>query len=115
LADDIRSHESISIRKDGDMANKCRHAVTSKHEYASKPEDDNSSSFLNLLSKQLEAFYLFSRPHTVIGTVSDSTHAPIDKKIGFLLRDNRKLNRVIKFFPLLFVRLQEYYRFLFFL
>ncbi|KAE8056308.1 hypothetical protein FH972_013091 [Carpinus fangiana] len=70
LADDIRSHESISIRKDGGMANKCRHAVASKHEYASKPEDDNSSSFLNLLSKQLEAFYLFSRPHTVIGTIA---------------------------------------------
>lgn len=67
LADDIRNNR--------DRAKKYRLAVTCKHEYyASKPEEDNSTSFLNVLSKQLKAFYLFSRPHTVIGTVSNSIH-----------------------------------------
>ena len=38
--------------------------VSSEYGYPSKPEDQNH------VSKQLRAFYLFSRPHTIIGTVS---------------------------------------------
>uniref|UniRef100_F6H3U7 Homogentisate phytyltransferase 1, chloroplastic n=1 Tax=Vitis vinifera TaxID=29760 RepID=F6H3U7_VITVI len=37
--------------------------VSSEYGYPSKPEDQNH------VSKQLRAFYLFSRPHTIIGTV----------------------------------------------
>ncbi|KAF8376768.1 hypothetical protein HHK36_031564 [Tetracentron sinense] len=40
-----------------------------ENEYASKPDSDHSTSFRTGLSKQLNAFYRFSRPHTVIGTV----------------------------------------------
>ncbi|KAJ0031291.1 hypothetical protein Pint_12477 [Pistacia integerrima] len=38
--------------------------------YASKSEDDgdNATSFLEVFSQKLNAFYRFSRPHTVIGT-----------------------------------------------
>lgn len=70
LSEDIRSSETISIRNDSDKAKKYRLPVTSKEEYASKPEEGHTSSFLDVLSKQLKALYLFSRPHTLIGTVS---------------------------------------------
>lgn len=69
LSEDIRSSETISIRNDSDKAKKYRLPVTSKEEYASKPEEGHTSSFLDVLSKQLKALYLFSRPHTLIGTV----------------------------------------------
>ncbi|KAJ0089700.1 hypothetical protein Patl1_12551 [Pistacia atlantica] len=39
--------------------------------YVSKSEDDgdNATSFLEVFSQKLNAFYRFSRPHTVIGTI----------------------------------------------
>ncbi|KAJ0031284.1 hypothetical protein Pint_12478 [Pistacia integerrima] len=39
--------------------------------YASKSEDDgdNATRFLEVFSQKLNAFYRFSRPHTVIGTI----------------------------------------------
>lgn len=44
---------------------------TSQDGYASKSEDDNNlTSFRDDLQKNLIALYRFSRPHTVIGTVS---------------------------------------------
>ncbi|KAK6912535.1 UbiA prenyltransferase family, partial [Dillenia turbinata] len=43
--------------------------VSIEHGHVSKPEDDHSTSFLDGICKQLNAFYRFSRPHTVIGTV----------------------------------------------
>ena len=70
LTDDSKNHESITTIRSHVITKKYQLGATYKHEYASKPEDDYSTSFLNVLSKQLEAFYLFSRPHTVIGTVS---------------------------------------------
>ncbi|XP_030956235.1 homogentisate phytyltransferase 1, chloroplastic-like isoform X1 [Quercus lobata] len=69
LTDDSKNHESITTIRSHVITKKYQLGATYKHEYASKPEDDYSTSFLNVLSKQLEAFYLFSRPHTVIGTV----------------------------------------------
>ncbi|XP_031256811.1 homogentisate phytyltransferase 1, chloroplastic-like [Pistacia vera] len=45
--------------------------VTLQDGYASKSEDDgdNATSFLEVFSQKLNAFYRFSRPHTVIGTI----------------------------------------------
>uniref|UniRef100_A0A2N9F094 Homogentisate phytyltransferase n=1 Tax=Fagus sylvatica TaxID=28930 RepID=A0A2N9F094_FAGSY len=68
LTHDSRNYENMTIRNH-DIAKKCQLGATYKHEYASKSNDDNSTSFLTVLSKALKAFYLFSRPHTVIGTV----------------------------------------------
>ena len=110
LTHDGRNYENMTIRNH-DIAKKCRLGATYKHEYASKSNDDNSTSFLTVLSKALKAFYLFSRPHTVIGTVSyislhylRKNHLTTFFFLGFLLRDNKNLT-IVNFVSLLFFRL----------
>ncbi|KAG0484763.1 hypothetical protein HPP92_008842 [Vanilla planifolia] len=47
-----------------------RHYISSyKHVYAPEPEHEHSKNNLSVLSEFFGAFYRFSRPHTIIGTI----------------------------------------------
>lgn len=45
---------------------------TLEHGFVIEPKDDELTLLQGDLWKKIDAFYRFSRPHTVIGTVSDS-------------------------------------------
>lgn len=65
-----RNSEYLKNRNSKSLKKYCI-PVTSQDGYASKSEDDdNSTNFQGVLPKNLIALYRFSRPHTVIGTVS---------------------------------------------
>ncbi|XP_059659134.1 homogentisate phytyltransferase 1, chloroplastic-like [Cornus florida] len=73
LADTPTNSESETSRRKCTLIRKQFIPVTIEPEHGSQSKDDHLATFLNSLSKQLDAFYRFSRPHTVIGTVMGIT------------------------------------------
>ncbi|TXG62236.1 hypothetical protein EZV62_013599 [Acer yangbiense] len=67
----IRNSENLHIRNCKlPFKRSLQVPVTLQDGYVSKPDDDNNlKSFQDFLCKNLNAFYRFSRPHTVIGTI----------------------------------------------
>ncbi|KAK1549974.1 hypothetical protein Q3G72_011579 [Acer saccharum] len=67
----IRNSENLHIRNCKlSFKRSLQVPVTLQDGYVSKPDDDNNlKSFQDFLCKNLNAFYRFSRPHTVIGTI----------------------------------------------
>lgn len=62
---------------------------TLEHGFIIEPEDDQLTLLQSDLWRKIDAFYRFSRPHTVIGTVSGSYIISIDKGINAMpLRSN---------------------------
>ena len=69
LADNFRNSSKAETTRTWKLL---RRSFFPKYGYSPKPKDENLETIQSGLCKQWNAFYRFSRPHTVIGTVSPS-------------------------------------------
>ncbi|CAK9184529.1 unnamed protein product, partial [Ilex paraguariensis] len=69
LANNLRSYKEQKTPNKHKLAKRSIFSGKLEHKHASAPKNGNLTTFQTDLCERLYAFYRFSRPHTVIGTV----------------------------------------------